>query len=157
QAKGFPYHFHPVTLGTWLGWLVVIAGLTGERGDPYASPYTFRSLGVMALSLLLGARATFLGRAAPDPPAPRPAARGKVSLESAARLSAFYRIDFFPHALREAADYVAAKTKTGDRVQTYGMDAYLLFLAGRRSATPYIYSYDLNADAAMYGSFSPEG
>jgi hypothetical protein len=31
------------------------------------------------------------------------------------------------------------------------MDPYLLFLAGRLSATPYIYAYDLDADAALAG------
>jgi hypothetical protein len=31
------------------------------------------------------------------------------------------------------------------------MDPYLLFLARRLSATPYIYAYDLNADAALAG------
>jgi hypothetical protein len=37
------------------------------------------------------------------------------------------------------------------------MDPYLLFLAERRSATPYIYSYDLNADAALAGSWMKRG
>jgi hypothetical protein len=31
------------------------------------------------------------------------------------------------------------------------MDPYVLFLAGRLSATPYVYLYDLNADAALAG------
>jgi hypothetical protein len=34
------------------------------------------------------------------------------------------------------------------------MDPYILFLAGRRSATPYIYAYDLNDDAALDGGWS---
>ena len=38
-----------------------------------------------------------------------------------------------------------------------GCDPYLLFLADRRSATPYIYAYDLDADAALTGSSLPEG
>ena len=37
----------------------------------------------------------------------------------------------------------------------YGMDPYVLFLAQRRSATPYIYAYDLNADAALAGGNLP--
>jgi hypothetical protein len=37
------------------------------------------------------------------------------------------------------------------------MDPYVLFLARRRSATPYIYAYDLNCDAAQAGSADPEG
>src|SRR5262249_37869933 len=49
------------------------------------------------------------------------------------------------------------RTKPDDRIQTYGMDAYLLFLAGRKSATPYVYAFDLNVDAALYGSFDADG
>ena len=59
--------------------------------------------------------------------------------------------DFFPFEMRQTAAYLKEHTKPGDRVQTYGMDAYVLFLAERRSATPYIYAYDLDADAALYG------
>ena len=33
----------------------------------------------------------------------------------------------------------------------YGMDPYLLALAERQSATPYIYSLDLNPDAVLHG------
>src|SRR5690606_5814919 len=80
-----------------------------------------------------------------------------ASLESAERLAAFDRIDFFPRALRDAAEYVASRTGPEDRVQTYGMDAYVLFLARRKSATPYVYAYDLNVDAALTGSFDPGG
>ena len=46
------------------------------------------------------------------------------------------------------------KTTPDARVQVYGMDPYILFLAQRRSATPYIYAYDLNADAALDGGWS---
>jgi hypothetical protein len=62
-------------------------------------------------------------------------------------------VDFFPNALRRAASYVAERTGPDERVQLYGMDAYLLFLAQRGSATPYIYAYDLDADAALAGSW----
>lgn len=59
--------------------------------------------------------------------------------------------------MRQTAAYLREHTKPTDRVQAYGMDPYLLFLAERMSATPYIYAYDLNADAALYGSSFPEG
>src|SRR6185437_890287 len=59
--------------------------------------------------------------------------------------------DYFPYEMRQAADYLRANTDPSDRVQTYGMDPYLLFLAGRLSATPYIYAYDLDVDAALGG------
>jgi hypothetical protein len=65
---------------------------------------------------------------------------------------AHYRLpDFFPFEMRQAAAYLSAHTRPDDRVQTYGMDPYVLFLAARLSATPYIYAYDLNADAALAG------
>jgi hypothetical protein len=59
--------------------------------------------------------------------------------------------DFFPFEMRQTAAYLAAQTGPDDRVQIYGMDPYVLFLAARLSATPYIYAYDLNADAALAG------
>jgi hypothetical protein len=59
--------------------------------------------------------------------------------------------DFFPYEMRQAAVYIREHTRPGDTVQTYGMDPYVLFLAERPSATPYVYAYDLNADAALGG------
>ena len=56
--------------------------------------------------------------------------------------------------MRQAAKYLDDKTSKDAHVQVYGMDPYLLFLAGRRSATPYIYAYDLNAEAALDGGWS---
>jgi hypothetical protein len=53
--------------------------------------------------------------------------------------------------MRQTAEYLREHTRPGDRVQTYGMDPYVLFLAGRLSATPYIYAYDLDVDAALGG------
>jgi hypothetical protein len=158
QAKGFPYHFHPVTLGVSFGWLVALATAweVATSADATAGVIA-RRVGLLVASLLVGLRAMYLAWAAPYPLAPRPEARDRASLESASRLSAFDRIDYFPRAMRDAAEYVAARTKPEDRVQTYGMDAYVLFLAGRKSATPYIYAYDINADAAMHGSFDPGG
>jgi hypothetical protein len=69
----------------------------------------------------------------------------------------FQTVDFYPWELREAAAYLRAHTKPGERVQTYGMDPYVLFLAERMSATPYIYAYDLNADAALGGGMLHAG
>ena len=63
----------------------------------------------------------------------------------------FPETDFFPFELRQAAEYLRRHTEPAERVQSYGMDPYVLFLAGRESATPYIYAYDLNADAALAG------
>jgi hypothetical protein len=108
-------------------------------------------------ALILTARAALAAGNAPYPAPPAPDARDRASLESAERLAAFDRVDYFPRAMRDAAEHVAAHTRPDERVQVYGMDAYLLFLAGRKSATPYVYAYDLNVDAALHGSFDPAG
>lgn len=151
QGKGFPYHFHPVTLGTTLAWLVAMGVLWRSSAS-----LPWRAVVVVAAGLV-SARSVHYARIAPYPDAPGADMRDKASLESATRLAAYDRVDFFPRALRDAAEYVEASTSPNDRVQTYGMDAYVLFLAKRKSATPYIYAYDLNADAALHGSFDPGG
>ncbi|MBX3233786.1 MAG: hypothetical protein KIT84_09035 [Labilithrix sp.] len=142
QAKGFPYHFHPITAGTTFAWIVAAAAL--RRRVPLLA---------LAGAGAIGIHAAVLGRAAPYPPAPSPGARTTAALESAERLRWFDRIDYFPHQMRVAAAAVASSTKPTDRVQTYAMDPYLLFLARRLSATPYIYAYDLNVDAAAAGGW----
>src|SRR5258708_17226345 len=53
--------------------------------------------------------------------------------------------------MRQTAAYLGQHTGPDDRIQIYGMDPYVLFLAKRMSATPYLYAYDLNADAALAG------
>ncbi|MDF2695618.1 MAG: hypothetical protein K0S65_4001 [Labilithrix sp.] len=155
QAKGFPYHFHPVTLGITFGWLVALGAIWEVSSRRRTVADMVRRGVVVVLSILVGARSAYLAWSAPDPPPPL--VRDPASLESASRLAAFDRRDYFPRAMRDAAAYIAARTTPSDRVQTYAMDAYLLFLAGRRSATPYVYAYDLNADAAMHGSFEEGG
>lgn len=165
QAKGFPYHFHPVTLGTTFGWLVALAALWPSDVMNLASKPSRGSRVAVALAAgisLVGAsalavRTELLGPASVYPEPPPNDARDARSLESAERLSAFDRVDFFPRALRDAAEFIDRRTSAEDRVQTYGMDAYLLFLAKRKSATPYVYVYDLNTDAALAGAFDPGG
>ncbi len=148
QAKGFQYHFHPVCAGTSLV-LVALVHQAWILAEKRARPLPTLAAG--ALAIALGARALVIvdSQGYPAPPE----ARDAVSLDSAERMAAFERVDFFPRGLREAAAYVASHTSELDRVQTYGMDPYLLFLARRRSATPYIYAYDLDADAALGGGF----
>jgi hypothetical protein len=59
--------------------------------------------------------------------------------------------DFFANDLRDAAAYLTFHTAPDERVQTYGFDPYLLFLARRKSATPVMYDFELNVDAALAG------
>ncbi len=137
QAKGFPYHFHPVSLGVSLALLAIAYGA-------WSRPRRTALRALAALLLLgIGIRARLSLSVAGFPPGPP---SGVAAVRS---FDAFERIDFFPAALRRAAEHVAAHTLPTDRVQTYGMDAYVLFLAQRRSATPYIYAYDLDVDAAL--------
>jgi hypothetical protein len=152
QAKGFLYHFHPVTAGTSLV-LVAIAHQTWIRAE--RSSRVFAVLGAGALAIALGLRAKLIASSDRYPAVP--ASRDPESLVSAARLAPFERVDFFPKGLRDAAAHVARHTTESDTVQTYGMDPYVLFLARRRSATPYIYAYDLDADAALAGGFGEGG
>lgn len=142
QAKGFPYHFHPITLGMTFAWVATAAALRDRW-----------PLVTMLGAGVVGVHAAFLIHWAPYPPLPE----AGENLEGGARLAHFDRVDYFPAQMREAATLLREKTKPTDRVQTYGMDAYLLFLARRRSATPYIYAYDLNADAAIWGAYDEGG
>ncbi len=162
QAKGFPYHFHPVTLGTWFGWLVALAALSArvkgghEAGKPEGAKRWALLLAIVCAAGM-GGRAMAYARAAPYPEAPPTEARSEAELSRPSRLRTFDRIDFFPSALREAAGYLREHTKPEERVQLYGMDPYVLFLAGRKSASPFILAYDLNMDAALHGSFEEGG
>lgn len=134
QAKGFPYHFHPVTFGIGLAALALVLFAT-EHAPRWAA---------FVLALLLGVRAAA-------------SARDAGTLARWEADAGYVRVDYFPKALAEAAAHLRATTRVDDRVQTYAMDPYLLFLAQRKSATPYIYAYDLNVDAALHGSFDENG
>jgi hypothetical protein len=152
QAKGFPYHFHPVTAGVHLQWLLLAAWLTERTRVARRARALVRVVPVafgVAIALRVATsmedsphvRATWLPWGAFTP-------QQRATREYFAH---FAERDFFPFELRQTADYLREHTAAGDRVQTYGMDPYVLFLAGRASATPYIYAYDLNADAALGG------
>jgi hypothetical protein len=162
QAKGFPYHFHPVTLGTWFGWLVALAALSARMqgglgaGKP-ADILRWALLLPILCTAAMGGRAMAYARSAPYPEAPPIEARSEAELSRPSRLHSFDRVDFFPSALREAAAYLSEHTRPDERVQLYGMDPYVLFLAKRKSASPFILAYDLNMDAALHGSFEEGG
>ncbi len=152
QAKGFPYHFHPVTAGVHLQWLLFAVWLT-ER-----SRVASRRLAlVRLLPLAFGAGVAFrVATAMEDSPHTRAtwllwSGRTAAERETREYFSHFPEPDYFPFEMRQAAAYLREHTRPDDRVQTYGMDPYVLFLAQRLSATPYIYAYDLDADAALAG------
>lgn len=159
QAKGFPYHFHPVSAGLHLQWLAIVVWLW-ERA-PRAR--TSRRAASLRLAPFLAASALALKVALSMPLSPHVTnlwilgkARDIEERTSHDYMVYFQTMDFFPWEMRQTAAYLKEHTGSTDRVQVYGMDPYLLFLAERMSATPYIYAYDLNADAALSGGQLPE-
>jgi hypothetical protein len=154
QAKGFGYHFHPLTASTHLCFCVVLVYLSERfRFTPRRRP-----LGKL---VALGAAASFglfVASSMRNSTHTRNVwilAGGETPERRADQewFDTFKTYDFFPWELHQAAEYLSANTSPTARVQVYGMDPYLLFLARRRSATPYIYSYDLNVDAALDGGW----
>jgi hypothetical protein len=159
QNKGFDYHFHPLTALTALGWLVVVAMLA-ER---FLSAREKQDRGLGGY-VMLGA-ATILAFEVASSMQASPQTRNVWILSGgetakkrteAEYFATFRTNDFFPWEMRQAAQYLAERTPSSARIQVYGMDPYLLFLARRKSATPYIYAYDLNADAALDGGWQNE-
>jgi hypothetical protein len=152
QAKGFPYHFHPVTAGVYFQWLVVAAWMA-DRARVARKRWAALRLVPVAFATTI---ALHVGMALQDSPYVRDTWLLWGGQTAARRAQPeyfdhFVRSDFFPTEMREAAAYLRRHTSPGEAVQAYGMDPYLLFLAGRMSATPYIYAYDLNVDAALAG------
>jgi hypothetical protein len=149
QGKGFAYHLHPVVAGTRLLWLAIAIGI-GERARRHmngrwlaatvlaGAGLAIRSVDDAVHSEAFGSNWSSLGYTATD-------------RTTHAYLRQFERIDFFPEDLRAAAAYLEANTTPTARIQTYGMDPYLLFLAKRHTATPFIYSFELDAEAAING------
>ena len=148
QAKGFPYHFHPLTAAIYLQWLVVGAWMWERaRAAPRARGVALAFAAAIALRV-----ATEMA----ESPYMKEVwlVEGAATAEQRATKEYFARFpepDYFPYDLREAAAFLRARTAPNDRVQMYGMDPLVLFLAGRASATPYILAYDLNADVALGG------
>ncbi len=158
QAKGFPYHFHPVSAGLHLQWLAIVVWLW-ERSS--ASKSQKRSGARLAPFLVASALALRVALMMPMSPHTTnlwilTKARDAEERSSHDYLIYFTSYDFFPWEMRQTAAYLKEHTKPTDKVQMYGMDPYILFLAERMSATPYIYAYDLNADAALAGGQLPE-
>lgn len=155
QHKGFGYHFHPLTASTHIAFLLVVAMLWERyRAVPRRTPLGRMAAVVVAVAYALEVTASMKGS---------PHIRnvwilaGGETPERRTReeyFNTFKSHDFFPWEMRQAATYLRQKTTESARVQVYGMDPYLLFLAQRKSATPYIYAYDLNDDAALDGGWS---
>ena len=157
QAKGFPYHFHPITAAMSLDWLLLVAWLAElTRTSPRRG---LARLVPLAAAAALASRVTTTMSGSPHVTSWWISDKGATAedRESPEFLVYFNTVDFFPVAMRQAAKYLREHTRDGDRVQTFAMEPYVLFLATRLSATPYFYAYDIDVDAALAGGYSPAG
>jgi hypothetical protein len=157
QSKGFPYHFHPVSAGLYCQWLALCVW-GWERFANAPRGVIHRIFPLVGAGVLAG-RLAFLLPNSPHIVDTWILEKGDTAQKREEHdfLVYFRDRDFFPFEIRQTAAWLKDHTKPTDRVQIYGMDPYVLFLAERLSATPYIYAYDLNADAALSGSWLPEG
>lgn len=159
QGKGFPYHLHPVSESAALVWVTVAIALAHHlRSGIFLNARAPRRAlaGALLLAVTGGvaAHGTWVMRGSPHILNPWTVTLGRTAEARLGRtyLDCFKMPDFFPYEMRQAASYLSAQTPADGTVQLFGMDPYLLFLARRLSATPYIYSYDLNVDAAWNGA-----
>ena len=155
QHKGFGYHFHPLTASTHIAFLLVVAMLWERyRAVPRRTPLGRIAAVFVAVAYALEVTASMKG--SPHIRNVWILAGGETPERRAKEeyFNTFKSYDFFPWELRQAAAYLRERTQPDARVQMYSMDPYLLFLAERKSATPYIYAYDLNDDAALEGGWS---
>lgn len=157
QSKGFPYHFHPVTAGLSLQWLTIVVWIWDRVRNARGGTGLVRVLPVLCGSIL-AVRVALLMTQSPYIQNLWLYAKANDAEERSQHdyFVYFATSDYFPWELRQTATYLKEHTRPEDRVQTYGMDPYVLFLAERLSATPYIYAYDLDVDSALAGGVLPE-
>ncbi|MBX3204669.1 MAG: hypothetical protein KF764_06340 [Labilithrix sp.] len=154
QGKAFPYHLHMLTLGTGVAQLVIL-GAAAQRLQTSRE----RSARSDAVAIAVAIAALALGMKSGEDAWKSPGVRNGwaeagATPEKRASRAYFERFpwgDYFANDLRDAASYLAFHTRPDERVQTYGFDPYLLFLARRKSASPVIYNFELNVDAALEG------
>lgn len=159
QGKGFPYHFHPVSAGLQLAGLGVWAwafertrsetlqGDSNGRKTAYALAHVGAAVGSLLVGRSLVESSPFRG--ATDL---RIEGAHRETRETEKFFQRYRSHDFFPWEMREVAVYLKSRTDPRSKVQTYGVDPYLLFLAERKSASPFIYAFDLNFDASAAGA-----
>jgi hypothetical protein len=155
QGKAFPYHLHMLTLGTAVMQVVLLAAIARHLAQDATS---FRRWQLVLAGLGV-AWAIGLGVKSAQDAWMSPSVRGRwasigATPEKRASRAYFDHFgwgDFFANDLRDAAAYLTFHTRADERVQTYGFDPYLLFLARRKSATPVMYDFELNVDAALEG------
>jgi hypothetical protein len=164
QGKAFPYHLHMVTLGTAVMQLMILAGFVRYVQSTLINPPKTKERAKLreragVVSLVVAIAAVLLGVKAAQDTLMSPGVQGrwaKIGSNAEKRASKAYVNefgwgDYFANDQRDAAAYLAFHTRPDERVQTYGFDPYLLFLARRKSASPILYVFELNVDAALEG------
>jgi hypothetical protein len=153
QGKGFPYHVQAITCAAHLLWLMTLGVIAEracgplERARPRLFAFAIVAAALMSVqfaedvALCQTMRDRDIWYADSITPEGR---RERVTRH-------FNYGDFFPWDLRRAGWFVKEVTDPTDRVQLWGMDPYVLFFAERLSATPFLYSFELNVDAALAG------
>ena len=158
QGKGFPYHLQSAVIGVHLVWVSAAAYFAERLARRRAEGRGAATMSVtVALGLLfLAYQMVTETRLSPAFTADWYADRRSGGPDSERFLRHFTGGDYFAWDLARAAAYVRDHTAPGERVQTYGMDPYVMFLAQRLGATPYIYDFELDVDAALEGGPGPE-
>lgn len=155
QGKMFPYHLYPVTCAMHLVWLYGLA-VIAER----APRNGLRVPPLAATALAIAFSGFFVWRVFDDMTHCQTAAeftaeRLEVSRTFDGRMNRLPKYynggDYFPWDIRRAGWFIRDHTDPSERAQVYGMDPYVLFFAERLSATPFLYSFEFNVDAAVAG------
>lgn len=150
QRKAFLYHFHPVTAVVAFQW-IVLAHWAWNAVRSMPPRWRFLRAVPLGLAAVLSSHIASTLHESPHVQMTWVDTTNAEYRNSKDYLLAFRESDYFAWDVRRAADFLKEATPPGERVQVYGMDPYVLFLAKRLSATPYICAYDLNADAALAG------
>jgi hypothetical protein len=157
QGKGFVYHLHPVTAGAALLAVALVCHACGSTQEPAERG----ALGwwPVLLAAVIAHRTAVVLLGSPHLGAAWAVEEGSTRERrlEAGFLAHYDTKDFASAALGDVGRYLAQRTRPDDRIQLYGMDPYLLALAERQSATPYVYSCDLNPDAIVAGIEAVDG
>lgn len=157
QGKMFPYHLHPITCAAFWMWLLMLAVLVERaprrtiRFIPEWLAWGLATAFAGVLSWHCVQESTRSQTATEFTPDRLAIARSGLAARNNELAKLYNGGDYFPWDLRRAGWFIRDLTSPSDRVQVWGMDPYVLFFAERLSATPYIYSFEINVDAEILG------
>jgi hypothetical protein len=162
QAKGTTYHFHPVTALVGLQmvflclWLLERSGGASLRPAAAAGTQPGSSLARTAAITACLALGLHTADTAMSAPHYKNSYFVREFTSAASRhgdrfLALFNDGSFSRVDLEHGAKYLREHTPPGSRVLDYGLDPVLLFMAGRLSSIPFIYSLHLNPAGFLLG------